>query len=293
MDVPYPQTSVFQVFSIVMSKILTLMTTPPVIRGLDPPPQKRNIARITKAALQRCLGKSSLNVNRIFPVCPVLMSDVIHFDNDDHLLCYLMILKAQWIFLHPSHVTYWSVDSEIVVQNIDDAIWWCWRHIEYFCAQPREQLLSKTSMMLFDGVEDFPFAGTLTASFASQELSQWRETPSLCRPCTPRRSCAPHCPRGVRLALSIIQGILRAGGAQRARCQELATFCPLCPRTEMRPTDPALLLVIRRVTDIINSRLNATKEHHCHVGYTKFHPVFVKIYEQNVIKMNKPFSIKI
>ena len=28
----------------------------------------------------------------------------------------------------------------------------------------------------------------------------------MCRPCTPRRSCAPHSPRGVRLALSIIQG---------------------------------------------------------------------------------------
>ena len=27
------------------------------------------------------------------------------------------------------------------------------------------------------------------------------------------------------------KGILRAGGAQRARCQELATFCPLCHRT--------------------------------------------------------------
>ena len=61
-----------------------------------------------------------------------------------------------------------------------------------------------------------------------------------------------------------------------------------------RHTDPALLLVIRRVTDIIDSgaivkaswndidilgylalatfirfKSNATKEHHCHVGYTK------------------------
>ena len=27
------------------------------------------------------------------------------------------------------------------------------------------------------------------------------------------------------------KGILRAGGARRARCQELATFCPLCHRT--------------------------------------------------------------
>ena len=27
------------------------------------------------------------------------------------------------------------------------------------------------------------------------------------------------------------KGILRAGGAQRARCQEPATFCPLCHRT--------------------------------------------------------------
>lgn len=127
-------------------------------KGLDPTPQKRNIARITKTALQRCLGKPSLNVNRIFPVCPVWMSDVIHFDNDDHLLCYLMILKAHW-----------SADNEIVVQNIDDAIWWYWRfsfcrHVDSLIRQSRAlSMVSKETKRVSSHLPEFNFETVVRA----------------------------------------------------------------------------------------------------------------------------------